>query len=529
MKSLVKSFILVTLFFLILGNFSFSQDFWQPKSTAGSANVNAIAIRSNGDLFLATNGDGLFRSTDGGESWSSLATTHKYFYSVLVTDDGVVYAGSYDGMFYISTNNGVDWTSTRVVDNDTTDARGDTATARSIITSIVRDNEGNIYVATGVEGIFVSQDDGKSWISLGTNFYNSATGIINAPLSMLLDAQRNLHVGTYRGGTFTFNSRRSQWQSENISIFSYYRHTIRFTVEGRDTCANTTRTIMDRFVYNITRYGDSIVIDLPPFAGIFNDTCINQGTVTSTPIDTVVEVVYSRLSPSSDRVNAFAVGPNGTLYIGTDFGVFRSETFVDSSRSAITPDTLQYWKEVDLANFEKYVLSLAVSSNGTIYAGTFGDGVYRSDNNGLTWEAVNTGISTVEGSRMTLALSPQGYLFCGTKDGRVYRSAQPVSAPQLIQSGNNASKIPGGVILEPSYPNPFNATTVIPFTLKKSGYTEVKIYNSLGQEVTKLISGNLDEGRYEIRWDASAYPSGIYFYRVQSAASIEVGRLALMK
>jgi hypothetical protein len=387
-----------------------------------------------------------------------------------------------------------------------------------------------VYAAAGLEGIFVSEDSGKIWTSLGTNFYSPTLERITAPLSMAVDQQNNLIVGTYGGGVYTYSNRRGEWSALGASVFLYYRHTIVFEVQGFNTCRNTTQRALDNFVYYITRYGDSVVYDPAPSGNLnyFRDTCIDTTTVTFTQQDIIVDTIYSRISSSWNRINTISIGQNG-IYIGTDFGVFKQMTRIDSSRSTIAPDTIRYWLEVDYGTFDKFVLSLAVTSSGTLYAGTFGDGVFRSTDNGVNWDTVNSGISTISGARTCLAISPQGYLFFGSKNGSVYRSIQPVSSPLPIAPGSMAKSIPGAVLLEPNYPNPFNATTIIPFTLKKSGYTEVKIYNSLGQEVAKLLSKNLDEGRHEVAWNAAAYPSGIYFYRVQSAASIEIGRLALMK
>lgn len=70
-------------------------------------------------------------------------------------------------------------------------------------------------------------------------------------------------------------------------------------------------------------------------------------------------------------------------------------------------------------------------------------------------------------------------------------------------------------LLEQNYPNPFNPTTMIRFNLSESGNVNLKIYNLLGQEVVSLISNEFyNRGSYEINFDASGLPSGIYMYRL---------------
>jgi hypothetical protein len=63
-----------------------------------------------------------------------------------------------------------------------------------------------------------------------------------------------------------------------------------------------------------------------------------------------------------------------------------------------------------------------------------------------------------------------------------------------------------------NYPNPFNPTTVINYQIPKDNFVSLKVYNTLGQLVTELVSGNKTAGKYEVTFDASNLSSGIYFY-----------------
>jgi hypothetical protein len=72
--------------------------------------------------------------------------------------------------------------------------------------------------------------------------------------------------------------------------------------------------------------------------------------------------------------------------------------------------------------------------------------------------------------------------------------------------------------LYPAYPNPFNPSTVISWQLAVSTYTELKIYNLLGQEIVTLISENLKPGKHQIEWNAAGNASGIYYYRLTTSS-----------
>lgn len=77
-----------------------------------------------------------------------------------------------------------------------------------------------------------------------------------------------------------------------------------------------------------------------------------------------------------------------------------------------------------------------------------------------------------------------------------------------------SSEIPKGFLLNQNYPNPFNPKTIINFKIPFSNYVKFVIYDALGRELTALVNEKLKPGVYEVSWDASNYPSGIYFYKI---------------
>jgi len=80
-----------------------------------------------------------------------------------------------------------------------------------------------------------------------------------------------------------------------------------------------------------------------------------------------------------------------------------------------------------------------------------------------------------------------------------------------------------------NYPNPFNPTTTINYTLKTSTHVKITVYDRLGREVVVLADESQSEGEYNIEFDGSNLPSGIYFYRIKSSESTEVRKMVLAK
>ncbi|MEO8512559.1 MAG: T9SS type A sorting domain-containing protein [Ignavibacteria bacterium] len=80
---------------------------------------------------------------------------------------------------------------------------------------------------------------------------------------------------------------------------------------------------------------------------------------------------------------------------------------------------------------------------------------------------------------------------------------------------NTERIIPGNFDLLQNYPNPFNPTTHFGFRIAKFGLVKLTIYDALGKEVQTLVKSELHPGSYEADWDASAYPSGVYYYKLE--------------
>ena len=96
--------------------------------------------------------------------------------------------------------------------------------------------------------------------------------------------------------------------------------------------------------------------------------------------------------------------------------------------------------------------------------------------------------------------------------------------------GNNSDVIASEVeeVLG-NYPNPFNPTTNIRFSLAERGEVHLSVFNILGQKVTELVNGTLDKGVHEVTFNAGNLASGTYFYRLQTGSEVKIKRMLLTK
>jgi hypothetical protein len=102
-----------------------------------------------------------------------------------------------------------------------------------------------------------------------------------------------------------------------------------------------------------------------------------------------------------------------------------------------------------------------------------------------------------------------------------------VMAPSGIETGNE--EIPDEYNLFPNYPNPFNPSTIINYQLPESGFVSLKVFDVLGNEVARLVGENKQSGSYEVTFDASNLPSGVYFYTLSAGDFVNTKKMLLIK
>ena len=80
-----------------------------------------------------------------------------------------------------------------------------------------------------------------------------------------------------------------------------------------------------------------------------------------------------------------------------------------------------------------------------------------------------------------------------------------------------------------NYPNPFNPTTIIKYKIPESGLITIKVYDVLGREIATLVNEEKPVGSYEIKFDASGLPSGVYFYQLKAGNFIKTNKMILIR
>jgi len=102
--------------------------------------------------------------------------------------------------------------------------------------------------------------------------------------------------------------------------------------------------------------------------------------------------------------------------------------------------------------------------------------------------------------------------------------------PPLVSGipGKN-NQLPQDYLLEQNYPNPFNPVTNIRFAIPKAGMVKLVVYDLNGREVNTIVNQRLNAGNYTVDFDASAYASGVYLYRLLADDFVDVKKMVLIR
>ena len=138
----------------------------------------------------------------------------------------------------------------------------------------------------------------------------------------------------------------------------------------------------------------------------------------------------------------------------------------------------------------------------------------HDNDSGSGLDAITT-LSKLDNDRAHQTTEVWTYTFLGNKDGNKLSTEQDIVADVFS--------------LEKNYPNPFNPTTTIEYSIGIAGPAKLMIYDILGREVVSLVNEYKQVGRHKVMWNASTMSSGVYFYRLETPTFTKTQKMILMK
>lgn len=114
-------------------------------------------------------------------------------------------------------------------------------------------------------------------------------------------------------------------------------------------------------------------------------------------------------------------------------------------------------------------------------------------------------------------------------DGKNLPDVGQASDDQNSDPNEAEASVPDGYSLGSNYPNPFNPSTRISFTIAQPEHVSLTVYDALGREVAKLVDADLGAGSHTATFDGRNLASGMYVYRIQAGSFLAEKKMQLLK
>ncbi len=112
---------------------------------------------------------------------------------------------------------------------------------------------------------------------------------------------------------------------------------------------------------------------------------------------------------------------------------------------------------------------------------------------------------------------------------RVYITSEQEILDAANSETADATDLPRMVQLKPAYPNPFNPSTSIEFSLAETDHVQLTVHNMLGQQVKVIQDGLMQAGEHTVNFDGQGLASGVYTYTLQVGSYVETKKFSLVK
>jgi photosystem II stability/assembly factor-like uncharacterized protein len=199
--------------------------------------------------------------------------------------------------------------------------------------------------------------------------------------------------------------------------------------------------------------------------------------------------------------------------------------FLVGNKSGIIKTTNGYYFTIEqsgITNSELVFNSVYMIDSLNVYVvGDIGV-IYNTTNGGFSWNLQNSGVA----DDLTKVR------FCNSKTGWIIGEGGVIlhtTSAGAVWVSNNSQIAVNDFHLYQNYPNPFNPVTNIKYRITNSKLVILKIYDILGKEISTLVNGKQSSGVYEVSFDGSKLPSGIYFYKLEAGGLSEVKKMVLIK
>ena len=371
-----------------------------------------------------------------------------------------------------------------------------------------------VVLMTGGQNIFKTTNNGTNWISISYPAPTFAVQdvIISGTTTAWVCGNGRILKSTNSGSNWTV-----------VTAPNRYWNTGYFLNENTGWFCGGTDTVI-----KTTNGGANWIIQEN---NLFNSE-VNQGIVFTNSLMGLMVGAYE--TPNEGYILRTINGGNAwvTVFTGNTYihciSMVNSSTLYAGGTGKIykTTNSGSNWSEKTISGAGAlYTIFFPVDTVTGFAAGLSGK-MYKTTNSGNNWFQLTTGVTGhIKSIDFNFGSSTTGYAV-GTQ-GAVLRTTNGGGAFVGV-NGNNTS-IPSDYELRQNYPNPFNPATQISFSIPKNENVKITIYNTLGMETEVLLNEPKEAGSHSVNFDASAHPSGVYFYTITAGSYSATKKMILIK
>lgn len=455
----------------------------------------------------------IYRSTDTGDSWQLVSFTSKYHINSFNFSGNNIVAVGYGGRIFRSSNYGNNW-------NESGSFHPPGSSFYTV--SFIDANTG--WTTTGNTGsgkIYRTVDGGLSWeiIHTGTPYMIDKLQFFNANTGYAID-WRTVYKTTNGGFNWvqmpplninsiscdiSFYDLNTGYASGRFGSTSTYPRIIR-TTDGAQSW-DTIKCI----------YGQCT--DVAAIKFLDNNTGWISVSYCTYPMGNDCRIFKTTNGGNNWAEQRY---DTGIVYNIMDFKNINTGWVMKGDRILNTFDGGNTWLSQQLPG-TVYSFHMVNHSTGWINVWGYGGSLLKTTNSGINWNVqIDLGLTGV--MEMSFINELTGWAV-GT-EGLVIKTT---NGGELVPLNIIQSELPKEFLLLQNYPNPFNPLTNLKFLLPVSGITSLKIYDVLGREIQVLVNQHLSRGTYEVQFDGSNLPSGVYFYKLESNSFTETKKMVLVK
>ena len=183
------------------------------------------------------------------------------------------------------------------------------------------------------------------------------------------------------------------------------------------------------------------------------------------------------------------------------------------------------WSDITSNLPDAPVNAFAVDNNypNRLYLGS-DVGMYVSFDTGQNWYVLGEGLPIVTIGDIRIHPT-ENFLVAGTHGRSMYK----IDLNLVTDLENEQPHFVTGFSLSPNYPNPFNPNTKIRYTIGSRQFVQLKVYDITGAEIEILVNKDQPAGEYEINFNASSLPSGVYLYELNAGNYSETKKMLVLK